>query len=413
VKSCQGGVVFVSDLDDVHAQLGIGDRIRRLRNDVAMTQDDLAVAAGVSTDLIRKLEQGRRHTASIGNLHRIASALDVDLGELLGREHMPEAAPDAGVVALRQAVADVADLLGDVEGEPLSLRDAERSVSYLWGAYWSGKYEELTRLIPQVLIGLRAMFHASNTTARSQAAEQLAWGYWVAGSTLIHLIQPDAAFMAVRRAVDLAGSGDDALLAAALKGSLSWQLMVSGRFTEAERVAVRTAESIEPRGKVDMQDLSAYGSLLVTAGTAAARDHRPAQAKDFLQSASEVAQRAGSDRVDYETPFGPSQVAMQTVDVNVVTEDYPAALDVAARMPANPGLPLAARCRHLADRACAHANLGQEKQALTLLLTAEGMLPDWMRHQTLVRSVVADLLAAERRRSTPLRQLAKRIGVNR
>ncbi|MGA9311977.1 MAG: helix-turn-helix transcriptional regulator [Pseudonocardiaceae bacterium] len=54
-----------------------------------MTQDDLAAAAGVSTDLIRKLEQGRRHTASIGSLHRIAAALDVDLGELLGRDSMP------------------------------------------------------------------------------------------------------------------------------------------------------------------------------------------------------------------------------------------------------------------------------------------------------------------------------------
>lgn len=52
---------------------------------------------------------------------------------------------------------------------------------------------------------------------------------------------------------------------------------------------------------------------------------------------------------------------MQTNDVHVVTEDYPAALDVAARMPTNPGLPLAARCRHLTDRACAHANLGQQE----------------------------------------------------
>lgn len=154
----------------------------------------------MSTDLVRKLEQGRRHTASIGSLHRIVSALDVDLGELLGRDNMPELAPDAGVVALRQAVADVADLLGDVEGEPLPLRDAERSVSYLWGAYWSGKYEELTGLIPQALIGLRALFHTANATTRAQAAEQLAWGYWVAGSTLIHLLQPDAAFMAIRRA---------------------------------------------------------------------------------------------------------------------------------------------------------------------------------------------------------------------
>jgi hypothetical protein len=62
-------------------------------------------------------------------------------------------------------------------------------------------------------------------------------------------------------------------------------------------------------------------------------------------------------------PFGPSQVIMQTVDVGVVTENYPAALDAAARMPTNPGLPLAARCRHLTDRACVHANLGQEEQA--------------------------------------------------
>jgi len=82
-------------------------------------------------------------------------------------------------------------------------------------------------------------------------------------------------------------------------------------------------------------------------------------------------------------------------------------------MPANLGLPLASRCRHLTDRACAHANLGQEEQAFALLLTAEGMSPDWIRHQPLARAVTRDLLAAERRRSTPLRQLAKRIGVNR
>ncbi|MGH3669046.1 MAG: helix-turn-helix domain-containing protein [Pseudonocardiaceae bacterium] len=294
-------------MDDNRAESTIGVRIRRFRNDVLMTQDDLAAAAGVSTDLVRKLEQGQRHTASIGSLHRIAGALDVDLGELLGREDMPDAAPDAGVVALRQAVSDVTDLLGDVEGEPLALRDAERSVTYLWGAYWSGKYDQLTGLIPQALVGLRAMVHAANTATRSRAIEQLAWGYWVAGSTLTRLLEPDAAFMAVRHAVDLASSGDDALLAVALRGSLSWQLMVSGRFAEAERVAVRTAESIEPSGNVPVQYLSAYGSLLLTAATAAGRDHRSAVAQDFLSSAGEVAQRVGSDRIDYETPFGPSQ----------------------------------------------------------------------------------------------------------
>jgi len=403
----------VSDMDDIRMEPSIGERIKRLRHDVVMTQDDLAAAAGVSTDLIRKLEQGRRHTASIGSLHRIAAALDVDLGELLGRESMPNAAPDAGVVALRRAVADVADLLGDVEGEPLSLRDAERSVTYLWGTYWSGKWDQLTGLIPQALIGLRATLHAADATTRPKAAEQLAWCYSVAGATLTHLRQPDSGFMAVRRALDLVAGGDDALLAAVLKGSVSWQLLVSGRFAEAERVAIRAAESVEPHGDVPPQALSVHGSLLVQVANAAARDGRSGIAGDFLASAREVAHRVAGDRIDYEIPFGPSLVTMQTVDVGVVTEDYAAAVDAASRMPANPGLPLASRCRHLTDRACAHASLGQDEQALALLLTAEGMSPDWIRYQTLVRSVTRDLLTAERRRSTPLRQLAKRIGVNR
>ncbi len=50
----------MSGMDDVRTQSTIGERIKRLRNDVVMTQDDLAAAAGVSTDLIRKLEQGDR-----------------------------------------------------------------------------------------------------------------------------------------------------------------------------------------------------------------------------------------------------------------------------------------------------------------------------------------------------------------
>jgi len=179
--------------------------------------------------LIRKLEQGRRNTASIAGLHRIARALDTDLGELLGRQAMPESASHAGVVALRLAVADVDDLLGDVQGDPLSLHDADRSVTYLWGTYWSGKYETLTSLIPQALTELRSTLHSAGATERARAAEYLARGYWVAGSTLAQLQQPDAAFMAVRRAVDLAMQSDDPMLVATLKGSMAWQLMVGGR----------------------------------------------------------------------------------------------------------------------------------------------------------------------------------------
>lgn len=60
--------------------------------------------------------------------------------------------------------------------------------TYLWGAYWSGKHDQLTGLLSQALLGLRATLHAADVSTRPTAAEQLAWGYWVAASTLTHLL---------------------------------------------------------------------------------------------------------------------------------------------------------------------------------------------------------------------------------
>lgn len=387
----------------------VGDRIRELRNG-RLTQQALATAAGVSVDLVRKLEQGQRHTASIANLHRIARALDRDLADLFGRQAFPTADEDAGVVALRQAVADVDDLLGTTDGSPVSLREAGRTVTYLWGAYWGGKYDLLTGLIPPALSSLRATLHNASISGVAKASNALALTYGVSGCTLAHLRQTDSAFIAIRRAVEIADKANDELLAATLRGSVAWQLLVAGRFDEAERIAVRTAEGIEPTGNVPLPHLSVYGSLILTAATAAARGQKVAQARDLLASSREVADRIGADRDDYQTAFGPSQVTMQAVDIGVVTEDYGSALQDAKAMPQNPGLPLAARARNLADRAFAHVRMGHDDKALNLLLTIEGMAPDWIKHQTSAKQVTRELLAREQRKSTRLRDLAVRIG---
>lgn len=55
---------------------GIGERLRKLRTMRGMSQDELAERAGLSRDLIAKLEQGRRSStrltsaaAQIGRAH--------------------------------------------------------------------------------------------------------------------------------------------------------------------------------------------------------------------------------------------------------------------------------------------------------------------------------------------------------
>lgn len=65
----------------------IGARIRQLRlaRSPRLTQEQLAERAGVSVDLISKLEQGQRHTARLGSLHKLANALGVEVSLLLAR----------------------------------------------------------------------------------------------------------------------------------------------------------------------------------------------------------------------------------------------------------------------------------------------------------------------------------------
>ncbi|ASO20997.1 transcriptional regulator with XRE-family HTH domain [Actinoalloteichus hoggarensis] len=390
------------------AESHIGARIRGLRGRV-LTQRELADAAGVSVDLIRKLEQGARQRASIGSLHAIARALDVDVADLLGGRGGPLASePQASLIAVRHALTTIDDLLDDeaTPEEAPSAEQAGRTVGYGWAAYWRGRYTRLLGLLPSMIAELRATAAAST---RPEPHELLSRCLWLAGCTLVHLGQPDPAWLAIRQAISAADRGGDDLLAAVLRGSAAWQLLVQGRQVEAQRLAAHAAASIQPGPDASPDRLAAYGSLITTGATAAARAGGAAEARHLLAQAADVAAHTG-DRVDYETYFGPSQVAMQTVDVAVVTEDYAGALTAAARMPPNSTLPLASRARHLTDQAFAAARLGRREQAVQALLVAERMAPDWMEYQTLPRRVVSELLGAER--STPLRALAHRLGVS-
>lgn len=112
--------------------------------------------------------------------------------------------------------------------------------------------------------------------------------------------------------------------------------------------------ALKPTGDAELPHLSVYGSLLVAAATSAARDQRSQEAHALIRAAAEVGDRVGVERHDYESYFGPGQVAMQQTDVHIVTENYTAALDAAKRMPKQTGLPLASQARHLADQALSH-----------------------------------------------------------
>jgi transcriptional regulator with XRE-family HTH domain len=389
--------------------ISVGRQIRRLRDDADLTQAQLAAAAGVSLDLVRKLEQEVRYTASVASLHKIARALDVETGELLSKATpLPQPTERSGVVALRRVLTGVDDLLGAYGDtiDPITVEDARRTVTYAWGSYWAGRYEQLGETLPNALLGVKAA--RRDEPGLTDLAAQL---YQVAGCTLVHLGHPDAANLALREGLQLAQVGSDPLQVAALRGSLAWLLLTQGRFLESHRLAVATAESIEPGKESETPRMSLWGSLVLSGATAAGRDGRGDVAGGLLAEATDIARHTGH-RNDYETVFGPDQVIMQTVDVQVVTEQYGAALRTARNMPRDTSLPLAARARHLSDRALAQTRLGRDGAAVDTLLAMAQLAPAWMKYQAEPRMIVQELRGRERRARDPrLRALADRLNV--
>jgi transcriptional regulator with XRE-family HTH domain len=375
----------------------IGEQLKRLRG-LDMTQADLAAAAGISLSLVQALEQNKRQT-TVTTLHKLARALDVEIGELVSRKtNLPHPTEDSGVLALRRAVTSIDDLIGQTSHlPPATTEGLRRMVTYAWGAFGAGKYDQLGIILPSALLSTRTIELVGDT------AELAANLYAVASHTLVLTGHPDAGHIAIREAMRLAKAGTDPLLPAALRSYLSWLLVTQGRYAESYDLAMTTAATVEPGSSEELPKMALWGSLLGRGATAAARAERGAEAHRLLGEARVIARHTGH-RNDYMPMFGPDYVTMLTVDAHVVTQNYTSALTVARVMPMDSPLPLAERVRHLQDRAVAHTWLGHNERAVDILEEMARLAPPvWSAHQAQPKIIVRELRERERRSRTSAR----------
>jgi transcriptional regulator with XRE-family HTH domain len=376
----------------------IGYQLRRLRRLRGLTQEELADRANVSRDLVAKLEQGRRHTARITSLASLARALDVELSALVERATPMLETEDgeaAGLVALRDALTC---LPASGEEEPTPAHVLRRSLDEAWRGYWAGRYGRLCSTLPGLISEAR----------QSANAELLAGFYQVASCVLCQVGKDVLGYIAADRGIQAAKEGDDELLHATLHGTLGWIFLHQGRYPDAEQVAVRAADAIEPRlGSASPEHLSVWGSLLLSALPATAARGDADTAEDLLSLAGAAALRLGTERNDYQTGFGPAKVAQESVHCAVALGETGRALELAPRVPRQ-RLATAAHGRHLLDVAQAQADHRRDRDAVDTLLAAERLSQEWLRHQALARHLVFEL---QKRDVSQLDGLAQRMGL--
>jgi transcriptional regulator with XRE-family HTH domain len=388
----------------------IGDRLRLLRRDRNMTRDELADEAGVNGDVIAKLEQGRRQTARVTSLIKIADALRADLSDLVGKPTPPEEGGEGGAPEVRAAVASPDSMPGmdaDDAGEAPAPGELGAAVDAAWRDYWSGNLSHVATTLP----GLIGEARLASRTLGPRVAAPLAQAHQLAARLLFHLGQDDLAALATEHAIRAAESGDDELQWAALHGAYSSALLHQGRTRTSEDHAVRIAERTEPSmGEAELDRLTVWGSLLLAAMAAATVDERTIPAGEYIGLAGSAASRFEHERLDYRVRFGPSEVAMQATHAYATLQEPGRALESAGGVHREE-LPLTVYGRHLIDVAQAQAELRDLREAETTLQEAESLSERSFRHRGPARTVVGELVEEMAHVSPELRRMARSVEV--
>lgn len=394
----------------------IGDRIRSLREFRDLTQEQLADRATVSVDTIRKLEQNVRQSARISTLRALARALDVQLERLVGQATVTQQlSPDGGLLALRDSIQDVGALPGVLSDDNLEDPPGEQqwvdSVREATSLYWKGDYSRLSGTLPLLLRDGRAV---ARQTPTDRVWQQLALAYQLAACLACQAGHTDWAFAAVEKQLGAAARASDPLMEGMGVSTLSWVLLRQGRWEQAQDVAERKADALEPSfRKSTPSQLAVYGNLLLAAATPAARSDNHDEAISLLTAAEAAAVRSGPVRA-YGTAF--SAVDVRTQKVNVALAGSEAHPDDALRFAGDVRVEEISRPVHSAayrvDVAQAQYQTGDSDGALATLLQVETEQPEWIRFQALAAATVREMLETERRRNTPLRSLAARLGVD-
>ncbi|TLQ38853.1 helix-turn-helix transcriptional regulator [Streptomyces marianii] len=401
-------------------ELTTGDRIKLYRQRKGLSQAALGGLIGRSEDWVSKVERGVIPVDKLSVLLEIARVLDIrELAELTGRSIAlaPNGSPEhESVPAIRRALNTISSRLGaDLPGDPLTPDELTQRVGEAWHAYEYdvNRYAVVGPQLPTLLA--EAHYAARNATPDDEGTVARAV------ISLYHLLQvflrrvgePTLSRVAADRALQLADQTGDPVLLGASAWNMALVLTSTGDVAESADLARSAMEVTEPGDDASPELLSVHGALHLAAAVATMRDNRPSAAWDLLHDADHVARRAGVDRNDWRTAFGPTNVAMHGVHLAGEEGDAAEALRLADTIePDSPVLPLERRTRYLVEVMNANRLKQDDYATLYMIGRIRKTSPEEVKFFPLVREAVRDLLKRERPAyRAELRDHAAHVGV--
>lgn len=382
----------------------IGPRVRQWRLRRGLTRQQFADRVGRSTSWLDKVETGERALVRLPMLERVADALGVSVATLTE----PDAPPAAGspldqldVVALRTALQRVGAITGlygnGSDNGDESLPDARRlrrQVEYLWTSFQNARYSVIGGHLPRLLVEAQDAVRLVGIDERQHARETLSLAYQLTASTMWKLKEPDLAWLAAERGFCLAEVVGDPLLISDAARRVGHGLMATGHSDQALSLLRADMDRLEPGlSTADAAYLSVFGMLPLMASVVAARNSKPAVARECIAEGQAIAERLGADHNEHWTAFGPTNAAVHAVSALVDLGEFGEAIRIADDIDPNgfAFLPRERRATHLVDVARAEAGDGKLQASLAMLREADHMASEEVRWRPLGRDLITQL----------------------
>ncbi|MEV8489920.1 helix-turn-helix domain-containing protein [Streptomyces sp. NPDC052002] len=402
--------------------LTVGERVAYYRHRRGMPQDVLAGLVGRTADWLGKAENNRIELDRLSVIRSLAHALDVAVADLIGEPTLLEWSRDSGrstVPALRAALMDyrqLTPLLGrqSAQEERPTLAALQSDVEEVWEAYQASRFGFATRQLPLVLADSLSAARAARGSDRDEAYSLLALTYQGAAMVLGKLGESELAWIAADRGLAAAQQSENPVVVGSLFRSVTHCLLSTGRYESAVDLVRDAAGYLEPGlAEGSPAYLSVYGTLFLTGAMAAARAEDRGSTRQFLAEAESTAQRLGQDANHMWTAFGPTNVAIHRVATAGELGDVQVAVDLGPQVDTS-GLPVERQVRHALEVARALSAWNRTDEAMEMVLAAEELAPEQVRHHYMGRELVLGWLRGTRGRpARPIADLAERLQVMR
>lgn len=391
-----------------------GDRVRRLRRRVGLTQEELAQKVDRTQGWVSRIERGDIDIDSVTLLNSLAWALRAHPNELTGRPYYgvtdtDERGHNAVAALTRQLRRSELPAEGDTFR---SLDSLMTDLAELTRERGKARYTQLAERAVNLLAELHVAYE------QTEGAEQeKAYSLYALACKEIHSVAYGLGYAELiahaqmRTAWAAQGSGNPHLVAVA-DYLAARDLWTTNDYTDAMLLLDRAAATVQSSAeRGDPPAISLWGALHLRAAVTAARANNADEAYARLDFA-EQALGWGKAVDPYTLWWSSGNIGLHRVGVAVELGDGVEAVRRAKGLVIPPGLPASRIGHHYLDVTRGYVWLNEVDRALAALERAEHLAPQLVRNHPMAQAAVRQLLRLERSSTRErLRSMANRFRV--